>query len=148
MHIHGIAKHSGGVAPTVTFSSTCMLLVSIPIGSIMRSSAVRAFSAVSRTCQHNAHVTASVSGSASSIPAYIVPSPSQEATAEAYIAEEELDEPEASRRRRSQAAEDGTSRIGMVELPAELQLAVSRLVEGTFAILLIRRFRGMIDKDF
>ena len=32
--------------------------------------------------------------------------------------------------RRSQAALDGSSRIGLVELPAELRLAVNRLIDG------------------
>lgn len=94
----------------------------------MRSSAVRAFSTASRTLQHQAQVPTSVNGSA--IPAYIVSAPTQ-STSDVHIEEEESHEPEESRRRRSQAAEDGSARIGMVELPAELQLAVSRLIEGT-----------------
>jgi len=107
----------------------------------MRSSAIRAFSTASRAYQQHAQVTSSIGGAVSSIPAYIIPAPAQSTSEEPYVVEDENYEPEASRRRRSQAAEDGSARIGMVELPAELQLAVSRLIEGTFAVLLIRRFR-------
>lgn len=32
--------------------------------------------------------------------------------------------------RRSEAAKDGSSKLGMVELPMELQLAVNKLIEG------------------
>lgn len=95
----------------------------------MRSSAARAFGIASKSLQNNAQVTASVHGTASSIPAYIVPA-AQSTSEAAYIDEQELIEPEESRRRRSQEAEDGSARIGMVELPTELQLAVNRLMEG------------------
>ena len=99
----------------------------------MRSSAIRAFSSASRLRQHSAQVTANVTGAVSSIPAYIVPAhggAAEQSTSEAYIDEQEALEPEESRQRRSQEARDGSARIGMVELPAELQLAVNRLIEG------------------
>ena len=41
-------------------------------------------------------------------------------------------EHESTTTRRSQPAKDGSARIGMVELPVELQMAVNRLIEGEF----------------
>lgn len=42
----------------------------------------------------------------------------------------EQDTDEAGGGRRSQAAQDGSSRIGMIQLPTELQLAVSGIIQG------------------
>lgn len=135
----GSFVHCGGVFPLhITFVVVTLASTLRRLHVNMRSSAIRAISTTSRTCLHNVQVTSSVTGATSAIPAYIVPAEGQ-SSSQQYIEEEDPHEPEAARRRRSQEAEDGSARIGMVELPAELQLAVSRLIEGAFTKLLIRR---------
>jgi hypothetical protein len=99
---------------------------------IMRTSAIRAFTAASRAYQqHTAQVTSHATGSTSTIPAFIIPAAAEGEQSHVYTTIEEDEEPH---RRRSQEAQDGSARIGMVELPAELQLAVSRLLEGSSSL--------------
>lgn len=94
----------------------------------MQASSTRTFNHVSRCCQHLAQVNSTLAGTSSSIPAYIVKS--HEQVQSVYNADEDLIFSESPAQRRSQEAKDGSSRIGMVELPTELQLAVARLIEG------------------
>ena len=102
----------------------------------MRASSVRALSSSIRRAQS---VEWSSIASTSSAPPEFIAFP--EFIHRASI-EHEAIPPEEPAVRRSQAAQDGSSRIGMVELPTELLLAVNKLIEGASLSLVATRDRA------